>query len=35
MHSLTRGLTATFMALALSGTAFYAAPAAAAGKMTI
>lgn len=35
MHSLTRGLTATFMALALCGTAFYAAPAAAAGKMTI
>ncbi|MGV1866324.1 MULTISPECIES: ABC transporter substrate-binding protein [unclassified Rhizobium] len=35
MHSLTRGLTATFMALALCGTAFYAAPATAAGKMTI
>lgn len=35
MNSLKHGLTATFMALALSGTALYAVPATAAGKMTI
>ncbi len=35
MQTIKRGLTTTFMALALSGTAFYAGPALAAGKMTI
>ncbi|TWF58901.1 ABC transporter substrate-binding protein [Neorhizobium alkalisoli] len=35
MTTFKRGLTATFMALALSATAFTAAPAFAAGKMTI
>ncbi|CPR17975.1 ABC transporter substrate-binding protein [Brenneria goodwinii] len=35
MTTFTRGLTATFIALALSGVAFTAAPVFAAGKMTI
>ena len=35
MQTIKRGLTATFMALALSGAAFNAGPAFAAGKMTI
>lgn len=35
MQTIKRGLTTTFMALALSATAIYAGPAPAAGKMTI
>lgn len=35
MQTIKRGLTTTFMALALSATAFYTGPALAAGKMTI
>lgn len=35
MQSIKRGLATTFMALALSGAAFYAGPALAGGKMTI
>ncbi len=35
MTKINKGMTATFVALALAGTAFTAAPAFAAGKMTI
>ncbi|HCD83141.1 MAG TPA: peptide ABC transporter substrate-binding protein, partial [Agrobacterium sp.] len=35
MTKIKKGMTATFVALALAGTAFTAAPAFAAGKMTI
>jgi peptide/nickel transport system substrate-binding protein len=35
MQTIKRGLAKTFMVLALSGTAFHAGPALAAGKMTI